>query len=85
MNFTEVVPKSLRAAVQEKLDEVVERGAARIEVPVLTPEGHTIPFEARGRSSPRRVTTLSVESRATYHSARPGQKSSGDRKRNGVC
>ena len=48
MSFTEVVPKSLRTAVQEKLGEVVERGAVRIEVPVLTPEGHTIPFEVRG-------------------------------------
>ena len=48
MSFTKVVPKSLRTAVQEKLDEVVERGAARIEVPVFAPKGHTIPFEVRG-------------------------------------
>lgn len=48
MNLMEVVPKGLRSTVQEKLDEVVETGAVRLEVPVLTPEGHAVPFEVTG-------------------------------------
>jgi PAS domain S-box-containing protein len=48
MNLTEVVPKSLRSTVQDKLDEAVETGSTRLEVPVLTPDGHTVPFEVTG-------------------------------------
>lgn len=48
VNLTEVVPKSLRSLVQEKLEEVVELGAARLEVPVLTTGGDAVPFEVTG-------------------------------------